>query len=226
MIAPRIRTPRFYGVTGLRRGEPPDGNRAPARPDVGTSGLSMFARAIAVLCLALCPLACRDSGEPPLVAEDILQLNPDANMVGFGVEFYVAADGIRRALVEADTAFYLEDRPMVELRGLRVTFYDVDGEETSVLTSREGTYDWDNGDTTARTDVVVVNRAEGWRLETSVLYYLPPEDRIWSDKHTTMIKADGTIIEGTAFESDSRMEQIDLTSLRLTRPGTQPPPEQ
>jgi LPS export ABC transporter protein LptC len=185
----------------------------------------MSARAIAALCLAFCPLACGESGEPPLVAEEILQLNPEADQVGFGIEHYVTANGIRRALVEADTAFYLEGRPVVELRVLRVTFYDVDGEETSVLTSREGTYDWDNGDMTARTDVVVVNRAEGRRLETSVLYYLRAEDRIWSDEHTTMIQADGTTIEGSYFESDSRMGQINLDSPRLTRPGAQPPPE-
>jgi LPS export ABC transporter protein LptC len=186
----------------------------------------MFARGLAALCLAFCPLACGERGEPPLVAEEILQLNPDANQVVFGLEHYVTADGIRRALVEADTAFFIEGRPVVELRVVRVTFYNEDGEETSVLTSQEGTYDWDNGDMTARTDVVVVNRAEGRRLETSVLYYLRPEDRIWSDEHTTMIEADGTIIEGTAFESDSRMEQINLDSPRLTRPGTQQPPEQ
>jgi hypothetical protein len=165
----------------------------------------MFARAIAAFCLAFWLLACGESGEPPLVAEEILQLNPEAN--------------------EADTAFFLEGRPVVELRVLRVTFYNIAGEETSVLTSLEGTYDWDNGDMTARNDVVVVNRAEGRRLETSVLYYLRPEDRIWSDEPTTMIQADGTIIEGTAFESDSRMEQINLDSPRMTRPGTQPPPE-
>ncbi len=167
--------------------------------------MSMFARAIAAFCLAFWLLACGESGEPPLVAEEILQLNPEAN--------------------EADTAFFLEGRPVVELRVLRVTFYNIAGEETSVLTSLEGTYDWDNGDMTARNDVVVVNRAEGRRLETSVLYYLRPEDRIWSDEPTTMIQADGTIIEGTAFESDSRMEQINLDSPRMTRPGTQPPPE-
>jgi len=185
----------------------------------------MSVRTIAMLGLAFSALACGESGEPPLVAEEILQLNPDANQVVFGLEHYVTADGIRRALVEADTAFFIEGRPIVELRVLRVTFYNIDGEETSVLTARGGTYDWDNGDMTATTDVVVENRAEGRRLETSVLYYLRPEDRIWSDKPTTMIYPDGTIIEGTAFESNSKMEQIDLDSPRVTRPGSQPPPE-
>lgn len=187
--------------------------------------MSMSVRTIAALCLAFSPLACGEGGEPLLVAEDVLQLNPDAYMVMFGFESYVTADGIRRARVEADTAFWLESRPIVELRGLRVTFYNEEGEETSVLTSREGTYDRDNGEMTAKEDVVLEKIAEGRRLETSVLYYLPPEDRIWSDKPTTLIDANGTIIEGTAFESDSKMEQIDLDSLWLTRPGTQPPPE-
>jgi LPS export ABC transporter protein LptC len=187
--------------------------------------MSTSARAIAALCLALCPLACGEGGEPPLVAEEILQLNPDANMVMFGLESHVTAGGIRRALVEADTAFFLEGRPIVELRGVRVTFYNENGEEASVLTSREGTYDRDNGDMTAKDDVVVANRSEGRRLETSVLYYLRPEDRIWSDKHTKMIYADGTVVEGTAFESDSRIEQVNLDSPRMTRPGSQPPPE-
>ena len=184
----------------------------------------MLIRSIAAVCFGFCLLACRDSGEPPLVAEEILQLNPEANQVLFGFEHYVTAEGIRRALVEADTAFLLEGRPIVELRELQVTFYNVNGEETSVLTAREGTYDWDNGDMTARTDVVVVNRAEE-RLETSVLYYLRPEDRIWSDEQTTMFYPDGSVVEGTSFESDSKMEQINLTSPRFTRPGSQPPPE-
>jgi LPS export ABC transporter protein LptC len=185
----------------------------------------MSGRVIAALLLAPVLLACGESGEPPLVAEEILQLNPEADQVVFGLDHYVTSDGIRRARVEADTAFFLQGRPIVELKVLRVTFYNPEGEETSVLTSQEGTYDWDNGDMTASTDVVVVNRGDGQRLETSVLYYLRPEDRIWSDKPTTLYKADGTIIEGSAFESDSRMEQIDLDSPRFTRPGSQPPPE-
>ncbi len=188
--------------------------------------MSIPSRSVAIVCLgSLGLLSCGEGGEPPLVAEEILQLNPEANQVVFGLEHYVTTDGIRRALVEADTAFFLENRSLVELRELQVTFYNASGEETSVLTSREGTYDWQNGDMTARTDVVVINRAEERRIETSVLNYRRDEDRIWSDESTTMYEADGTVIEGTAFESDSRMERIDLSSPRLTRPGSQPPPE-
>ncbi len=183
--------------------------------------MSMMRLALRVVVVASFLVSCRESGEPPLVAEEILQLNSEANQVVFGLEHYVTTGGIRRALVEADTAFFLEGRSLVELRTLRVTFFNANGEETSVLTSREGTYDWESGDMTATTDVVVVNRAEGRRIETSVLHYSRYEDRIWSDEYTTMTEADGTVVEGTAFDSDSRMERIDLTSPRLTRPGVE-----
>lgn len=181
----------------------------------------MGSRAICAAALALSVLSCKDSGEPPLVAEEILQLNPEASQVVFGLQHHMDSEGVRRAYVEADTAYYLENQSLVELRVLKVTFYDVNGEEASILTSKEGTYDWGSGDMTAKVDVVVVNRREGRRIETTVLNYNRVRDRLWSDEPTKMMEADGMIIEGTAFESDSRMEVIDLISGRVVRPGSQ-----
>jgi LPS export ABC transporter protein LptC len=180
---------------------------------------------IGIATLAVGLSACRDTGEPPLVAEEILQLNSEANQVVIGLEHYVTSEGVRRAHVLADTAFFLEDQSLVELRGMQVTFYHTTGDTSSVLTSRDGTYDWETGDMTATHDVVVVNPREGRRVETSVLYYDRAMDRIWSDAFTKMIEVDGTVVEGTAFESDSRMDQIDLTSPRLIRPGAETQPE-
>ena len=165
-------------------------------------------------------VACGESGEPPLVAEEILQLNPRANQVVFGMDHYMADEGIRRAHVKADTAFFIEDESLVELRVMEVTFFNAEGDTTSVLTSREGTYDWDTGNMTANIDVVVVNPRENRRVETSVLNYNSSLDRIWGDQPTTITEADGTVIEGTAFETNSRMDRVDLTSAHIVRPGT------
>ncbi|UCF19550.1 MAG: LPS export ABC transporter periplasmic protein LptC [Gemmatimonadota bacterium] len=174
------------------------------------------------IALILSLSACRDSAEPPVVAEEILQRVADANQVMFGVQHYVTAGGIRRANVEGDTAYFLETEGIVKISGnVRVTFFDSEGDTTSVLTSKKGTYDWNTGDMTAEVDVVVVNPREGRRIETSVLYYDQTGDRIWSDKETRMIEADGTIVEGTAFESSSGMKEVDLTSARMVRPGVQ-----
>ncbi len=175
--------------------------------------------------LSLWLVACRDSGEPPLVAEDVLNLNREANQVVIGLDHYLTSEGIRRAYVQADTAFFLEDQALVELRVVKVTFYDSQGQVTSILTSRQGTYDWNSGDMVAEQDVVVRNPTEGRTIETSIMHYERVADRIWSEVPTRMTEADGTVVEGTAFESDSGMDEVDLTSARLVRPGAQPQPE-
>jgi LPS export ABC transporter protein LptC len=173
--------------------------------------------------LVVAALACRDSGEPPLVDPEILESVAESNQVAMGVEHYITADGIRRAHVRADTAFFLKDSPVIQLRIMQVTFFDNLGDTTSVLTALQGDYNWSTGDMTARDEVVVVNPKEGRRVETSVLFYNRVEDRIWGDAYTRMVEADGTVIEGTAFETNSSMDQIELTSARLVRqPGSQP----
>ena len=180
-------------------------------------------RYFAFLYLGASLLACSESGEPPLVAEDILALNPEANQVGFGVEYYMANEGIRRAHVTADTAFYIEDKTLIDLRVMEVTFFDLQGDTSSILTAWEVTYDWNTGNMTAKTDVVVVNQRDGRTVETSVLSYDSSLDRIWGDQPTTITYADGTVVEGTAFETNSRMDQVDLTSMHIVRPGSRQP---
>lgn len=171
-------------------------------------------------------VACGEDGETPLVAEDILQLNAEANQVVIGLEHYVTTGGVRRAHIVADTAFFLEDKSLVELRVMQVTFYDARGQVSSILTARDGTYDWSSGDMIAERDVVVLNPREERRVETSVMHYDSAEERIWSDAATKMFESDGTVVEGTAFTSDSGMDQVELTSARLVKPAARPTDEQ
>lgn len=171
-------------------------------------------------------ISCNDSGEVPLVAEEILQLNTEANQVVIGLEHYMTSEGIRRAYLVADTAFFLEEESTVELRIVLVTFYDRMGQVTSILTSREATYDWDTGDMVAEKDVVVLNPHEGRRIETSIMSYDRAEDRIWSDAPTKMFEADGTVVEGTAFQSGPGLAEVELESARLVKPAEEPQGEQ
>lgn len=183
-------------------------------------------RAWLATALAIALAACGESGEPPLVAEDILQLNQEANQVLFGSEHWVTSEGIRRARIEADTAFFIDERATVEIRGMTVVFFDAAGDTTSILTSREGEYDWNSQNMVAKRDVVVVNPKDGRRVETSVLYYNRMEDRIWGDEPTKLYEPDGMITEGTAFETDPQMERVRISSPRMVRPGSQPQREQ
>ncbi len=169
---------------------------------------------LATLSLALG--ACGEESEAPLVAEEILRLETD--QVVLGLEHYMTTDGVRRAHLLADTAFFLQDENSVDLRSVQLTFYETSGSVTSILTAETGTYDWETGDMVARGNVVVLDPEEGRRIETSVMHYARERDRIWSDQATTMHEPDGTVVEGTAFESDASLDQVDLTSGRLRRP--------
>ncbi len=186
----------------------------------------MRSRVVALCAMGAALLACEDGGETPLVAEDVLQLQAQSDQVVFGLEHYVTSEGVRRAHILADTAFFLENQPVVELRVLEVEFYDSDGLLTSILTSRSGTYDWNTGDMTARDSVVVINPAEGRRIETSIMYYDRVNDRIWSDQPTRMFEADGTIVEGAAFDSDASLTEVRLTSARLQKPEAEQPQQE
>jgi len=186
----------------------------------------MRAPAVTVGLLVLAVASCGEGSDAPLVAEELLQLNARANRVAMGLEHYVAAEGIRRAKIVADTAFFIEDEALVELRVMEVTFYDEDGNETTILTAREGTYDWETGDMTAKYDVVVLKMDEDRRIESTEMFYNRPDDIIWSEEHTTMYEANGTIIEGTSFESSSGMDRVELTEPRIIRQGSGRPPGQ
>lgn len=183
-----------------------------------------FRRTIVVACLSALT-GCGDSGEPPLVAEDVLSLNEEANQVVFGLEHWVTSEGIRRARVEADTAFFIEDRAQVELRVMRVVFFDVAGDTTSILTSERGTYYWNTQDMVAEQDVVVVNPRDGSRIETTVLNYNRAEDRIWGDQPAKMWRSDGTVLEGTSFETNSRMDDVIVGAAAVRSAGRPPSPQ-
>jgi LPS export ABC transporter protein LptC len=183
----------------------------------------MWRRSLLTVLLGCGLVGCPDGADPPVVGVEILQGHEEASQVLFGLEHYMASEGIRRAKVVADTGYIQEDETLVELSVMEVTFYDTRGEISSILTAREGTYDWDTGDMTARHDVVVVDPVDGERLETSVLYYERLSDRIWSDQPTKMFRADGTVVEGSTFESNSAMDEVNLTSPRFVRPGEEQP---
>lgn len=167
--------------------------------------------------------ACGPSDPGPLAEAALLRLQCDQLMLG--LEHYVTAEGVRRARVVADTACFLEDRATVQLTRVRVTFYDPLGAPSSNLTSDSAAYDWMSGDMRALGNVVVVDAESGRRVETSVLHYERPQERIWSDQPTTMTEPDGTVVEGTGFRSSSALDQVEMDNARLTRPpGRGAPP--
>ncbi|HYT05210.1 MAG TPA: LPS export ABC transporter periplasmic protein LptC [Gemmatimonadales bacterium] len=154
----------------------------------------------AVLCYAVlggvAAGAC-DTGVKPTAT---ITAADSADQVLFKMSHYVTDDGIQRAHVLADTAYFYTPSQTAELRNVHITFYDPRGAATSTLTSREGTYHWRTGAMEARVNVVVV-RTDGATLRTEVIRYDQAKNQVSSDK-PFVFDEPSRHIEGEGFTSD------------------------
>ncbi len=134
-----------------------------------------------------------------------------ADQVVYGLDHRVTVDGLLRAIVEADTAYFYQNTQTADLIGVHVIFHSPQGAETSSLTAIEGTYEWRTGDMEARGDVVAVT-PDGRRLTTSALSYGRRRDQIVSPE-PFVFTAPGRHLEGEGFTSDP-----DFRNVVTTRP--------
>ena len=148
-----------------------------------------------LLCAALVS-AC-DTGIKPTAT---ISAADSADQVLVGMSHFVTNAGIQRAHVRADTAYFYSPSQTAELRNVHITFYDTRGDQTSTLTSREGTYHWRSGDMEARGNVVVV-RIDGATLRTEVLHYSQAKSQVSSDR-PFVFDEPTRHIEGEGFTSD------------------------
>ena len=146
-----------------------------------------------------------DPAEPPPTAGDSMDLGAD--QVLFGVRLTITADGVLRARLEADTAFQFDSQQESELRGVTVHFFNALGEETSTLTSDEGTYYWRNDNMESRGNVVATGE-NGGVLRTELLQYDKFQDKI---EGPTSFVYDGPdqYLEGDSFISDPDFENVE-----------------
>lgn len=153
--------------------------------------------------LVLTSLACSNGAKPTatITAADT------ADQVLVDMTHYVTGEGIVRARVRADTAYFYQNSQTAELRNVHVTFYDTDGNETSTMTAREGTYHWATGDMEGRGNVVVVGSGDGRTLKTEVMRYNQRENQVSSDV-PFVFDGPGRHMEGAGFTSDPNFRNV------------------
>ncbi len=130
-----------------------------------------------------------------------------ADQVLIGMTHYVTQEGILRARVQADTAYFYSGTQRAELRNVHVTFYDVTGRATSTLTSKEGTHHWRTGDMQARGTVVVIRDKDGGTMRTEVMDYNQARNQVSSDK-PFVFDAPDRHVQGEGFTSDPEFKNI------------------
>jgi LPS export ABC transporter protein LptC len=141
-----------------------------------------------------------------------------ADQVLVNMNHYVTGDGIVRARVRADTAYFYQNSQSAELRNVHVTFYGADGAETSTMTAREGTYHWGTGDMEGRGHVVVVGSGDGRTLKTEVMRYSQRTNQVSSDV-PFVFDAPGRHMEGAGFTSDPNFRNVTAIRPRGTGGG-------
>lgn len=98
--------------------------------------------------------------------------------------------------------------------GLNVLFYEMKSEPQASITSRYARYTEKDDVWELRDSVVAVN-SEGDILETELLYWSEPRERIWSDRFVRFTHND-QIIMGTGFESDTRFTNWSIRNVTGT----------
>jgi LPS export ABC transporter protein LptC len=128
----------------------------------------------------------------------------------YGARFKLTDQGLARAQLEADTAYFFDDNTRQELENVHTTFYTVTGAKDAVLTSRHGTINNRTNNMIARNNVVVVSE-DGRRLTTAELIYNQQKNQISSDSAFVMTEPNRRL-EGVGFRSDPNMKNIQILS--------------
>ena len=189
--------------------EKKDVERKPSTSLFSTSILStpLFSMSFFLTSLVLTSFACNNGAKPTatITAADT------ADQMLIDMSHYVTNDGVVRARVRADTAFFYQNSQSVEMRNVHITFYDTDGRETSTMSSKDGTYHSATGDMEGRGNVVVVGAGDGRTLKSDVMRYKQSTNQVSSDQ-PFIFDGPGRHITGQGFTSDPDFRNV--TALR------------
>jgi len=148
--------------------------------------------------LALLTVACSAGDQGPVAGEEYARLKADNVVVG--LEQFVTKDGIRQAVLRADTGYVYEQTYRVELARVHLVLFRTTGEQAADLTADAGELNQRTQKMVARGNVVLVT-VDGRRIETEELHYDPNLARIWSDVRTVHTR-DGAQLVGSSFQAN------------------------
>lgn len=167
----------------------------------------------ALMALVLCgSAACSTEINTPLAGDDIQAMAAD--YVVFGMVSFITTEGVRSGRVQADTAYIFEDTSSADLHQMQIVFYDEEGRESATVTGTSGEWSPESDRMVARGEVVLLIHADSSTIESPEIHYDAGLDKIWSDSTTVRTMADGSVVTGTAFESDIAFENIRIQNMR------------
>lgn len=151
-------------------------------------------------------VACSSKKQLPVAAHS--PLADSADQVMYGMRFVLTDNGLNRALLQSDTAYFFDENTRIELEKVHTTFFTSTGAKNALLTSERGRYNSRTNNMVARKNVVVVTE-DGRRLTTPELTYNQQTNQISSDSAFVMTEPNRRL-EGVGFRSDPDMKNIQI----------------
>jgi LPS export ABC transporter protein LptC len=142
----------------------------------------------------------REEPKAPEFALDV----PDQVMENTTITF--TEQGVKSAVINTKHLAVYEKLDLKKARGVRVDFYDPEGNHTSVLVADSGLIQEKRQNLEALGNVVVTTE-EGIRLETQSLRWDPQKRKIVTDDFVKITKRDD-VITGEGLEADEELKHF------------------
>ena len=162
----------------------------------------------AVLLLALA--ACFDASEEGATSE--LE-TIDADKILYGVSLNMSREGIREALLTADSMFIWRDSTHSRVVGLTLLVFDPGGRRRARITASEGRLNQLGNELTASGNAVLTIPEQDREIRTDELHFAPEADRVWTDVDVVMREGECEI-EGDRLQADMAFDDVRIWGTR------------
>ena len=161
-------------------------------------------------CLALLAAACINTTEdpPPAALETV-----DADEIVYGVSLNMSREGIREAMLTADSMFSWKDSAHARVMGLSLVVFDERGGRRATITADEGRLNRMGNELTAMGSAVLSIPEQGREIRTDELHFAPEVDRVWTDVPVVMHEG-GCVFEGDRLQSDMDFDDVRIWGTR------------
>ncbi len=178
-------------------------------------------RARALLGVLVAALAAAACGGEEMRPTSLTAEADSADQVLVGFSYNVLRNGLRRSLLEADTAYYYDTRQVSVLKRVRATFYDDAGAPSTTLTADRMEYDLQDGSMKSEGSVSLLG-PEGQRLTSQELVYDVDQNTLSSEQPFVLLRGSERL-EGDGFEADADFNRFQARRMRgTTAPGSGP----
>jgi LPS export ABC transporter protein LptC len=169
--------------------------------------MTRVAMVLAVSCATLLFLGCEEKIKPAVLSSVDSRSLPQQESTNSDI--VVSDSGRIRAIIHSGLVLVYDGSRATQLsRGVRVRFFDREGQMTTILTSEEGTVDETTNNLTAKRNVYVVS-SDSAKLWTEELYWDNQRQLIHTPAYVQIISPREQL-QGQGFESDQSLKNYRI----------------